>query len=126
MIHYGLNSSAMKLFLAFIFCLLFCPTFLEASPALYKRDLTDLRDRMVDEDDAFEMNILIFYDDNFKEKFGPGENEIRAKIEEIMILVKNFFMALHPKVCINIVGIIHINGKFSSVYPHPSGYQSWR
>ena len=28
------------------------PTFLEASPAPYKRDLTDLQDNMVEEDDA--------------------------------------------------------------------------
>ena len=115
----------MKLFLAFIFCLLFFPTFLEASPAPYKRDLTDLQDSMVEDDDAFEMNILIFYDDNFKEKFGPSKDEIMAKIREIMTLVKEFFMALHPKVCINIVGIIHINGKFYPG-PPPSGYKEWR
>ena len=68
------------------------------------------------------MNILILYDDSFKEKYGPSEDEIMAKIREIMALVKEFFMALHPKVCINIINIIHINGKF-----HPSsGYKNWR
>ena len=81
---------------------------------------------MVEDDDAFEMNILIFYDDNFKKKFGPGEDKIMAKIREIMTLVMEFFMALQPKVCINIVGIIHINGKFYLGYPIPSGYKSWR
>ena len=82
-------------------------------------------DKQPREDDAFELNIHVFYDNEFRDRFGPDQDKIEAKIKEIMKLVQDIFnhKTLSPKICINVIGITHLDDIFATTFDKSHGHK---
>ena len=117
----------MKFLLAFTLGLVFWPTFLEARPTKHEKDVKHLKD-IIKRVYKYKWITKLYYDDDFKRRFGPKEAKIKAKIYRIMKYVKDFFMhkSLTTKLCIIVNGITHLNKSYGPAYYDSQLSPPWR